>query len=117
LESFLEVTPNQPNRQVLVQQPGVKVVHLTLAAGQVLPPHKHPGCYVLLQGLSGTTTVQLEEGATLPPQHLLCFFGERLVSLRNDSDGPSALLVTLVERPDKRSDDEYPSPTRDPSVS
>lgn len=101
LESFFEVSTDRPNRKALVQQPDFKVIHLTLAPGQALPPHKHPGCTVLLQGLRGTTTVQLEEEATLPPQHLLGFSGNSLVSLKNDSDAPSALLVTLVVTGDK----------------
>lgn len=60
LKSFFEVTPDRPNRKALVQQPGLKVVHLTLAPGQALSPHRHPGCYVLLQALEGTITAQLE---------------------------------------------------------
>lgn len=97
LERYFEVSVDRPNRKVLVQQNGLKVVHLTLAPGQALPPHKHPGCYVLLQGLSGTTTVQLEQGkAILAPQQLLGFSGEKSVSPRNDSDAPSALLITLA---------------------
>lgn len=46
LESFFEVIPDRPNRKLLVQQPKLKVLHLTLAPGQALPLHKHPGCYV-----------------------------------------------------------------------
>lgn len=116
LESLFEVSAERPNRKVLVQQPGVKVMHLTLAPGQALPPHKHPGCHVLVQGLRGAPTVQLEgEEATLPPQHLLSFSGEVQVSLRNDGDAPSALLITLV-RGDERRHDEDASLTPNPRV-
>ncbi len=103
LASFFEVTPERFNRKAIVQQPGVKVVHLTLAPGQELPPHRHPGAHVLLQGLVGTTTVQLEDKATeLLPAHLFDFSGELQVSLRNEGDGPSALLVTLVKHLDDK---------------
>lgn len=91
-----EVSAERPNRKVLVQQPCLKVVQLTLAPGQALPLHRHPGCSVLLQGLTGSVTVQLEEKTTLAPQQLLGFSGDSLVSLHNDSAAPSALLVTLV---------------------
>ncbi len=98
LESFLEVSAVRPNRTVLVQQPCLKVSHLTLAPGQALPRHQHPGCYVRLQGLSGTTTVQLgEDEVVLASRQLLGFSGETRVSPRNDSDAPSALLLTLVK--------------------
>ncbi len=93
-----ESTPDRPNRRVLMQRPGLKVVHLTLAPGRALAPHRHPGCWVLLQGLSGSVTVQLEEDEVqLPPQHLLSFSGETSVSPRNGGGAPSALLVTLVK--------------------
>lgn len=110
LESFFEVSTDRPNRKVLVQQSGLKVVHLTLAPGQVLPPHKHPGCYVLLQGLKGTTTVQLEQAeATLAPQQILGFSGETLVSLHNDSNAPSALLITLAEGNERKNHEDSPA--------
>ncbi len=110
LESFFEVIPNRPNRKLLVQQPKLKVLHLTLAPGQALPLHKHPGCYVLLQGLTGTTTVQLEqEVTTLSPRHLLGFSGETRVSIRNGSDAPSALLITLAEGNERKNHEDPPA--------
>ncbi len=110
LESFFEVSTDRPNRKVLVQQSGLKVVHLTLAPGQVLPSHKHPGCYVLLQGLEGTTTVQLEQEVTaLSPRHLLSFSGETRVSIRNSSDAPSALLITLAEGNERKNHEDPPA--------
>lgn len=116
LESFLEVNAERPNRTVLVQQPRLKVIHLTLAPGQALPPHKHPGCYVLLQGLSGTTTVQLEQDeVVLASRQLLGFSGEMQVSPRNDSAAPSALLITLVND-DERRNGENPASTAKPRV-
>jgi len=104
LGSFFEATPERFNRRAVVQRPGLQVLHLPLAPGQGVPPHRHPGCEVLLQGLTGVTTVQLEEDTlTLLPQQLLSFLGDLEVSPRNDSDAPSALLITLVsgrkERP------------------
>lgn len=95
----VEIDTNRPNRKLLVQQPGLKVMHVTLAMGQRLPPHRHPGCYVLLQALEGTTTVQLEgDGTTLSSRQLLSFSGENLVSLWNDSNATSVLLITLVKQ-------------------
>lgn len=101
LAGFFEEAAERPNRKVLAQLPGLKVMHLTLAPGQALPPHRHPGYHVLLQGLRGTVTVRLEEKASLAPQHLLYLSGDHLVSLRNDGDGPSALLITLVKHPEE----------------
>lgn len=112
LESFFEVSAERPNRKVLVQQPELKVLHLTLAPGQELPSHRHPGWHVLLQGLVGTTTVQLEqEEMPLLPQRLLSFSGERIVSLRNDSEAASALLITLAKQVNERKADEDPAHT------
>lgn len=97
LTGFCTLDPARPNRVPLVGRPGLKVMHLTLAPGQGLPLHRHPGCQVLLQGLWGVSTVQFEdEAVTLKPQHLLAFSGERLVAPQNRSNEPSALLVTLV---------------------
>lgn len=98
-----EIDAERPNRKILVQQPSLKVVQLTLAPGQALPPHRHPGRYVLVQALEGTVTAQLEgEEIPLSPRQLLSFSGEGLVSLRNNRDAPSALLVTLVTRVNER---------------
>lgn len=110
LESFFEVTPDRPNRKLLVQQPNLKVLHLTLAPGQALPLHNHPGYYVLLQGLTGTTTVQLEQDeTTLAPQHLIGFSGETHVSIRNGSDAPSALLITLARVIERKDHEDLPA--------
>lgn len=112
LKSFFEVSAERPNRKVLIHQPELKVLHLTLALGQELPSHRHPGWHVLLQGLAGTTTVQLEqEEIPLLPQRLLSFSGERIVSLRNDSGAPSALLITLAKQVNERNADEDPAHT------
>lgn len=117
LESLFEVSAECPNRKMLVQQPGLKVMHLTLAPGQGLPPHRHPDCYVLLQGLRGTITVQLEqEEVSLRPQHFLGFSGETNVSPRNDSDVPSALLITLAKQVSERRGNEDSSVTRNTRV-
>lgn len=111
LGSF-EVETNRPNRKVLVEQPGLKVMHVTLAPGQGLPPHRHPGCYVLLQALEGTTAVQLEgDEATLSSRQLLSFSGENLVSLRNSGDVASVLLITLVKQVSERRKSEDASAT------
>ena len=112
LESFFEVSAERPNRKVLVQQPGLKVLHLTLAPGQELPSHRHPSSYVLVQGLKGITSVQVEQQeTTLSPQQLLSFSGESLVSLRNNSGAPSALLIILVNQVNERKADEDPAHT------
>lgn len=86
-------------RATALQRSGLYVLHLSLAPGQRVPLHRHPGHHVLLQGLSGKTTVQLEnEQVVLKPQHLLAFEGECAVSPHNDGDAPSAVLITLVRR-------------------
>ena len=112
LESLFEVSAERPNRKVLVQQPSLRVMHLTLAPGQELPSHRHPSWYVLVQGLKGITSVQVEQQETgLSPQQLLSFSGESLVSLRNDSEAPSALLITLVKQLSERKNNEDPPHT------
>lgn len=91
--------PETWKRVAVVRAPGLTVLHLALAPGQRVPLHRHPGHHVVLQGLSGLSTVQLdEEVLALGPQALLAFAGERAVSPYNDGDAPSALLITLARR-------------------
>lgn len=102
LESFLEPSPEGVHRKLVVQQPGLRVVHVSLAPGQLFPPHRHPGAQVLVQGLAGTTTVRLEaEETVLEAAQLLCFSGQQSVSLYNAGEEPSALLITLAAYSDK----------------
>lgn len=105
-----------PSRRVFVQQPGLKVMQLTLAPRQMLPSYRQSGLYVFLQAFRGRVTVQHEgEKTGLAPQQLLGFSGDHIISLRNDSDAPSSLLVTLIEI-DERSESETLSFTASPRV-
>lgn len=127
LANLFEMRAERLNRKLLAQRPGLQVVHLTLAPGQGVPAHRHPGCHVLLQDLEGSPTVcitvsttgQLEEAtqeAILLPQQLLYVDGDGLVSLRSAGDAPSALLITLVKR-EQRRDHEDPALTSRSRVS
>lgn len=87
-------------RTLCVDLPGYKVLHLCLAPGQRMPLHDHVGCHVTILGLTGTTSVTLDDRIfTVEPHQLLSFPGESLVSPGNDSDAACAALISLVERP------------------
>lgn len=89
--------PSSPSRRLLVKEPGLTVLHLTLAPGQAMPVHNHPGCNVVIQGLAGEATVWLDgEEQPLRAQELVRFSGERMVSPRNTSGAPAAVLITLA---------------------
>lgn len=93
------IDPDAAHRELVVNQPGFKVLHLCLKPGQRMPLHRHPGCHVTITGLSGTATVMLDGvAATVAPHQLLSFDGESQVSPGNDSDGNCAVLITLVDR-------------------
>lgn len=112
----LEASAACPSRRVLVQQPGLKVMRLTLAPGQRLPSYRQSGLYVFLQAFRGNVTVRHEgEKIRLFSQQLLGFSGDHIISLRNDSDAPSTLLVTLIEI-DERGENGEPSFTASPRV-
>lgn len=92
--------PDRAHRELVVNLPGFKVLHLCLKPGQRMPLHDHPGCHVTITGLSGTASVLLDGVATsVAPQQLLSFQGESQVSPGNDSEADCAVLITLVERP------------------
>ena len=88
------------HRASIVRTDGLQVLHLTLAAGQTVPSHRHPGQHVLLQGLKGSVVIDFgDETRELHPGHLLHFTGERPVSLRHGGGEPCAVLVTLAHKP------------------
>lgn len=88
------------NRKLLVKAPGLTMLYLSMAPGQGMPVHSHPGCTVAIQGMLGEATVLLDdERHTLGPQELLSFSGERMVSPRNESSAAAAVLITLAVSP------------------
>lgn len=100
LSPLFVTAPDGPNRSLVVASPGFKVLHLSLRPGQRMPVHDHVGCYVTIQALAGTATVQLDgEPITLPAGSHLNFAGESQVSPGNDSSEDCAVLITLVDRP------------------
>jgi quercetin dioxygenase-like cupin family protein len=100
LASKLVTDPDRARRELLVNLPGFKVLHLSLKPGQRMPLHDHPGCTVTIMGLAGTATVTLDgSDIEVAPQHLLSFPGESQVSPGNASADDCAVLITLAERP------------------
>lgn len=92
--------PAAGRRELLVNLPGFKVLHLSLRPGQSMPVHNHPNCHVTIQGLVGTATVQLDgEQVEVPARSLLSFPGESLVSPGNTGTEECAVLISLVDRP------------------
>lgn len=86
------------NRQLLVNESGLKVLYLSLMPGQGMPVHNHPGCTVTIQGMVGEATVWLDGSEhRLRPQELVSFSGKLSVSPRNLSDEPAGVLITLAE--------------------
>lgn len=68
--------PSGPSRRLLVKEPGLTMLHLTMAPGQAMPVHNHPGCNVAIQGLEGEATVWLDgEEHALRAQELVRFSG------------------------------------------
>ncbi|HEX7021363.1 MAG TPA: cupin domain-containing protein [Trueperaceae bacterium] len=103
LSDYFKIDPERFHRTMVVRQPGLQVLHLSLAPGQSLPLHNHPGYHVVLQALQGTLTVQLEDHeSTLEPGQLLHFAGELHVSPRNNQPTPAAMLITLAKNPDSQ---------------
>lgn len=92
--------PERAHRELVVNLPGFKVVHVALKPGQRMPLHDHPGCHVTITGLVGTATVMLDGTAIeVAPHQLLSFLGESQVSPGNDGERDCAVLITLAERP------------------
>jgi len=99
LNDLFEVTLEHFNRVNVAFSPGFQVLHLTLAPEQSLPRHTHPGRHVLVQGLKGSVTVELDgEASELDAGQLLHFSGETSVSLCNDGDEACAVLITLAKK-------------------
>ncbi|HRN19032.1 MAG: cupin domain-containing protein [Trueperaceae bacterium] len=94
--------PSGPSRRVLVKEPGLTILHLTMGPGQAMPVHNHPGCTVTIQCMAGEACVVLE-GASYPlkTHELFSFSGELMVRPCNESDEPAAVLITLAEVTDR----------------
>ncbi len=92
-------SPDGAGKKVLVREPGLRILYLSMLPGQGLPVHNHPGCTVTIQGLLGEASVWLE-GVEHPlgAQELVSFPGELSVSPRNLSGAPAGVLITLAER-------------------
>jgi len=45
--------PSGPSRRVLVKEPGLTILHLTMGPGRSMPVHNHPGCNLTTQCLAG----------------------------------------------------------------
>lgn len=99
LDALVEVDPARFHRVKVLADAGLQVLHVTLAPGQHMPHHSHPGRQVLLHGLAGVTTLDLgSETIDLHANHLVYLSGEQTVSPRNDSSEPCAMLITLVRK-------------------
>src|SRR5690606_9922056 len=81
-------------KTLLVTTPELTMIYLSMAPGQGMPLHNHPGCTVAIQGMVGEATVLLDgQRHTLAPQALLGFSGEQMVSPRNESAAPAAVVI------------------------
>lgn len=88
-----------PCKTLLVKEPGLTMIYVTVTPGQAMPLHNHPGCHVAIQGMAGEATVLLDgQKHLLHPQELLCFDGEKTVSPGNESTDTAAVLITLAAR-------------------
>ena len=99
LTAAMRPEPTSAGKSFLVREPGLTQVLLTMAPGQGMPVHDHPGATVSILGLVGQATVYLE-GVPNPvkERELISFPGEHQVSPRNDSDALAVVLITLAER-------------------
>lgn len=99
LTDCFNINPERFNRVAVIKQAGLQVLHLSLAPGQALPRHNHPGHHVILQGLAGRISVKSDDGETvLEPGQILYLAGEGYVSPGNDGEAPAALLITLAKQ-------------------
>lgn len=100
LSTRLRLAETAANKQLLVKTPGLTILYLSIAPGQGMPLHNHPGCTVAIQGMIGQATVLLDdESHDLGPQELLSFSGNKMVSPRNESSSAAAVLITLSVEP------------------
>lgn len=89
--------PERVARHPVLTGDSVRIIHLTLAPGQRLPPHRHPGREVILQALEGSVTLHLDEvGLELVAGQRTHLSGEVLLEPANDGKLPAAVLVTPV---------------------
>lgn len=76
-----------------------KTVRLTLAAGEAVPPHSHPGRDIILYLLDGTVELQLDdETHDVTAGDVARFRGEREISPR--AVEKSTALLVLAPRAD-----------------
>jgi len=85
----------EPHATVFADAP--RTVRLSLAAGESLPEHDHPGVDVLLVGLEGHLTVEIDgEPYDVRENDVLRVAGERRIEPRARED--STALVILAPR-------------------
>lgn len=97
LEACFSLDQQSANKTLLVKTAELTMIYLSMAPGQGMPVHNHPGCTVAIQGMLGEATVQLNgEAQRLAPGQLLSFPGEWMVSPRNESGASAAVLITLA---------------------
>src|SRR5690606_34733061 len=97
LKACFALDPDSASKTLLVKTSELTMIYLSMAPGQGMPVHNHPGCTVAIQGMLGEATVQLNgEAQRLAPGNLLSFPGEWMVSPRNDSESSAAVLITLA---------------------
>lgn len=100
LESCFSLADTAANKKLLVKTPQLTMLYVSMAPGQGMPVHNHPGCTVAIQGMVGEATVLLDGVRhVVGPQALLSFSGELMVSPRNESAAPAAVLITLAGGP------------------
>lgn len=97
LASCFSIDETEACKTLLVKTPQLTMLYLSMAPGQGMPVHDHPGCTVAIQGMVGEATVLLD-GKThrLAPGELLSFAGECQVSPRNESPADAAVMITLA---------------------
>ena len=97
LEACFAIDEVAANKTLLVKTSELTMIYLSMAPGQGMPVHNHPGCTVAIQGMLGEATVQLNgEAQRLAPGQLLSFPGDCMVSPRNESAASAAVLITLA---------------------
>jgi len=90
---------DKPSPSIVLKGDFGRVIHISFEAGQQVPAHKHPNSDVIVQVLAGelehtmnTTTTLLSE------KQIVHFSGDNEVGLRNPSDVPAEILVTMINR-------------------
>lgn len=88
----LAALERQPQAVVFAADP--RTVRLSLAAGEGVPEHRHPGKSIVFHQLEGEITVHLDgEAHHLTPGELLRFDGERSIEPRAQTDSTSLIVL------------------------